>query len=408
MTEFTIEMARRLAKKLDCALELRFEGGDAEKMRDWLGDGIESVPQGTGELGERMTRAMQASFARGAEKAILIGADCPEISTDILQEAFGALSENDMTLGPSSDGGYYLIGLNASARTRALPPVFQGPAWGTDSVLETTRFLARKQGLSIHHLAELHDVDCAEDLPVWHAIRDAWKEQKTRPKISVIIPALNEAGYIGETLRSVKSACDIEIIVADGGSADDTIRIAESQGARVIQCEIGRAKQFNAAAELARGEFLLFLHADTRLPSGWERDIEETLAASEVAAGSFEFSTELDGIWMKMFTPIVNFRSRWLHLPYGDQGLFMKKATFETLNGFPDIPIMDDVEMVRRVKRLGEIVIVPSAVITSGRRWRSLGVWRTTALNQLCIVGHLLGIAPATIARWYKRDQDFH
>lgn len=128
------------------------------------------------------------------------------------------------------------------------------------------------------------------------------------------------------------------------------------------------------------------------------------MADPGVVGGAFTFATDVGGIWMRFFTWTANFRSRWLHRPYGDQGLFLQKTTFDRLSGFPEIPIMDDLEMVRNLARLGRIVIVPAPALTAGRRWRKLGVWNTMMRNKLCLVAHMIGVPPATIARWYNRD----
>ena len=402
MTEFTMDTVKRLRRDFPFHVEIRFEGGDADKMADWLGSGFAYVPQGTGDLGERMARAMGEAFEGGVGKAVIIGADCPLLSADILREAFQVLSENDMAIGPASDGGYYLVGLNCSTADRALPHIFQGPAWGTDTVLDASLRLAEQCGLSVECLPELRDVDRPEDIAVWQDVRADLENRKQRPRVSVIIPALNEAEYIGETVRSVKSGCDCEIIVVDGGSADDTTAIAASLGAEVISAERGRARQANAGARLARGEMLLFLHADTRLPAAWDGLIEDALANPEVVAGAFRFATDMGGIWMRFFTWTANLRSQKLHIPYGDQGLFLRTSTFEQLGGFPEMPIMDDLEMVRRLARRGRIVVLPNVAVTSGRRWRRMGVWRTMCINQFCIAGYWLGVPLETLARWYN------
>jgi rSAM/selenodomain-associated transferase 2/rSAM/selenodomain-associated transferase 1 len=375
-------------------------------MADWLGAGVSYMPQGPGDLGERMTRAMTEAFDAGAGEVVIIGSDCPLLSGDTLREAFQALGRSDMVIGPASDGGYYLVGLHSSARYRALPHVFFGPAWGTETVRSTTLSLAEQRQLSVHCLAELRDVDRPEDIPLWQNIREKCRKRRESPRISVIIPAMDEADYIGATLRAVKSACDIEILVADGGSSDATATIAEAVGARVLPYKPGRARQANAAAQLACGQVLLFLHADTRVPLGWDQIIEEAMADPGTIAGVFSFGVDIGGFSMRLFTKVANFRARWLHRPYGDQGLFLRKSTFEQLGGFPDIPIMDDLEIVRRLARLGRIVVVPTPAITSGRRWRRYGIWRTMWVNQICVIAYLLGVSPYRIARWYNRRPD--
>jgi len=403
MTEFTMDTVKRLQRELICGVEVRFEGADADKMADWFGDDVTYVPQGTGDLGERMARAFSEAFAAEAKEAVIIGTDCPDLSKNTLREAFKALDDSDLVVGPAYDGGYYLIGLNASARDRALPKLFSGPTWGTGTVLETTLSLAERLGLSVKQLPQLRDVDYPEDLAVWKRVCGICQMGRQSPSISVIMPAINEAAYIGAAVRAAQPSPDVEVIVVDGGSFDATADIASSLGAKVVSCEAGRARQANAGAQSAHGEILLFLHADTILPLGWEGRVKKTLAYDDPIAGAFAFAVDMQGFSMRLFTKVAHFRARRLQMPYGDQGLFLRRSTFEEVGGFPDLPIMDDFEMVRRLRRLGHIQILETAAVTSGRRWRRIGVWRTMLTNQLCVIGYLCGVPPQRIAKWYDR-----
>lgn len=403
MTEFTVNAVKLLRQDLVCHVEVRFEGADAVKMGDWLGDELTYVPQGSGDLGDRMVRAFEGAFDAGNQAAVLIGADCPDVSKDILLEAFEALTDNGLVIGPAHDGGYYLIGLNASARDAALPELFSGPAWGTSAVLETTLATAERLRLRVHRLPELRDVDCPEDLAVWKKACENGDRTQQSPCISVIIPARNEAACIGPTVCAAQPSSGIEVIVVDGGSCDATADIASSLGAKVIPCEPGRARQANAGAQSARSEILLFLHADTMLPPGWDDHVRKTLAQEGFVAGAFTFAVDMPGLSLRLFVKVANFRARVLQMPYGDQGLFLRQATFKKVGGFPDLPIMDDFEIVRKLRRLGRIQILKTAATTSGRRWRTVGVWRTMVTNQLCVLGHLLGVSPERLARWYNR-----
>lgn len=403
MTQFTVNTVKSLQKNFVCDVEVRFEGADTARIADWLGEGIRYAPQGTGDLGGRMARAFSEAFAADTEAAVLIGTDCPDLSKDTLREAFDALDDCELVIGPARDGGYYLIGLNVSARDRTLPELFSQPAWGTASVLETTLATAERLGLRVHSLPELRDVDYPEDLPVWEDARKKRDDQRDWPCISVIIPAIDEAAYIGATIRAALSGQNVEVIVADGESCDATTGIASSLGAKVVPCERGRARQANAGAQAARGEFLLFLHADTVLPPGWDGHVRKTLAQNGPIAGAFAFAVDMKGISMRLFTMVANFRATRLQMPYGDQALFLRRSTFEELERFPELPIMDDFEMVRRLRRIGRIHILPIPATSSGRRWRRIGVWRTMLTNQVCVIGYLLGVPPARIARWYNR-----
>lgn len=160
LTEQALATARRLAAQHAVALEVRYTGGDAAAMRQWLGTGLYLCEQGEGDLGSRMREAFHTAFEEGCERVVIIGADCPGLTSDVLSSAFAALHRHDLALGPASDGGYYLIGLR-----RTVPQLFDGIAWGADSVLWRTLQIARGLGLQFVLLEQLDDIDRPEDLP---------------------------------------------------------------------------------------------------------------------------------------------------------------------------------------------------------------------------------------------------
>jgi rSAM/selenodomain-associated transferase 2 len=226
-------------------------------------------------------------------------------------------------------------------------------------------------------------------------------------KISIIIPVLNEAKIIKSTLVNLENASDVEVIVVDGGSQDDTVAIAKSHKVKVLFCTPGRARQMNAGAASATGEMLLFLHGDTLLPAGFDTMMRQTLAPDNArinpVAGAFELGIDGEARSLRLIEQMVKMRSRYLQMPYGDQAIFLKTNVFRDIGGFPDLPIMEDFEFIRRLQKLGKIEIVPAQVLTSGRRWQKLGILKTTLLNQLVIFAYFLGVPPATIAGWYRR-----
>jgi rSAM/selenodomain-associated transferase 2 len=219
-------------------------------------------------------------------------------------------------------------------------------------------------------------------------------------QLSVIIPALQERTTIADLVKRVADEGVQDIIVVDGGSTDGTAEFARAAGARVIASSPGRGTQQNAGVRAAQGDTLLFLHADTKPPQGFPAQIERTLAAPGVVAGAFRFKLDDDAPGMRLVEKMVNLRSRCLRLPYGDQGLFVRKTVFEKVGGFPDEPLLEDYELVRRLRRVGRIAIAEGFAVTSARRWRKLGVVRTTCLNNLCLLAYWLGASPSTIARW--------
>lgn len=232
--------------------------------------------------------------------------------------------------------------------------------------------------------------------------RIAERNGRRRPKISVIIPALNEAEVIARTLQSIPPEEGIEVIVADGGSLDDTVSVAKALGASVVHSAPGRAHQMNIGAAAARGGILVFLHADTRLPTDFVRSVYEVLRQPGVVAGAFRLRLDASRWKFRIVEVLANFRSKWLRLPYGDQALFMRRFHFRTAAGFSLLPIMEDFEFVRRIGRWGRIGLAREAAITSARRWERLGVLRTTLLNQVIILAYLCGVSPVRLASWYR------
>ena len=221
--------------------------------------------------------------------------------------------------------------------------------------------------------------------------------------ISVVIPTLNEAEAIGPTVRAARLAQGCEVIVADGGSRDATLDRARAAGARVLSAPRGRARQMNAGAAQAKGELLLFLHADTLLPPGWQHELRRVLALPRVAAGAFTFRLDHRPAGLRFIEQFVALRCCLAAMPYGDQGLFLRRAVFQAVGGFPDLPIMEDCEMVRRLKSHGKIAISPAPALTSARRWRKKGLLATTAFNSVVVAAFYAGFSPALLRRLYDR-----
>ncbi|WP_265264456.1 TIGR04283 family arsenosugar biosynthesis glycosyltransferase [Spirulina subsalsa] len=230
-----------------------------------------------------------------------------------------------------------------------------------------------------------------------------------KSKISIIIPVFNEAPTIAQTLKTLISHADShnppEIIVVDGGSEDETVSLARREGATVLSSPPGKAAQMNVGAAHALGEVLLFLHADTRLPEQYQSLIEGVLHPP-VIAGAFDLGIDGESPLLRWVEKLVKVRSRWCSLPYGDQAIFLKATTFQELGGFPPLPIMEDFELVRQLRKRGTIQIIPFPVITSARRWEKLGILKTTWINQGVVMGYFLGVSPHRLARWYRGNRE--
>lgn len=208
--------------------------------------------------------------------------------------------------------------------------------------------------------------------------------------IAVVIPALEESVTICAAVRSSADADDV--LVVDGGSRDGTAGLARDAGARVASAPRGRASQMNAGVRETSAEWLLFLHADTVLPSGWREHVESLLSDTRVSCGAFRFGVGGTRVRDRIICAVGGARAALTCTPYGDQALFMRRSDFERVGGFPDQPIMEDWELVRRLRRLGAVRCAPAVALTSSRQWDTGGLVRSTACYLAVIVGYRLGV----------------
>jgi len=222
------------------------------------------------------------------------------------------------------------------------------------------------------------------------------------PVISVVMPVLDEAVRIVSALKALQPlrAAGTEVIVVDGGSSDDTVAFATPLADKVIAARRGRASQMKAGAALARGEVLLFLHADTHLPEG-----ALTLVAGALRAGCVwgRFDVRIEGasVWLPVVAALMNRRSRLTGIATGDQAMFVTRRAFDAVGGIPDIPLMEDIELSKRLLKLSSPACVAARVATSGRRWERHGVWRTILKMWWLRLRYFLGADPAQLAREY-------
>jgi rSAM/selenodomain-associated transferase 2 len=227
-------------------------------------------------------------------------------------------------------------------------------------------------------------------------------------RISIVIPALNEADRIERAIASTLPSQNTEVIVVDGGSSDNTRSLAQNMGVKAIDSPAGRAPQMNLGAQVATGDILLFLHADTCLPPGFDVLVRAALSPNSRSArqtpiaGAFLLKIDANSRNLRWIEWGVAWRSRFLQMPYGDQALFLRADTFHQIGGFPALPIMEDFELVRRLKRMGKIAIVSDPATTSARRWLQRGVFATTVINQMVVLGYLLGVDREHLKQLYR------
>jgi len=412
-------------------------------VRDWLGcDDRQLVAQGDGDLGDRMVRAFTTCFEHGSDRVLLVGSDSPDLPDEMLTQAAEALVETGAAICPTEDGGYCLVGFR---RDRVLPSIFQNMVWSTETVFAETiaRFQSADQPVAI--LPRWYDIDHAQDLDrFWQLNRQnpALKRsvttlEKIRQPIalSVIMPVLNEGERIQKTLDHLAEIAEqipYEVIVVDGDRAGSTLQYLPSdRPVRGITAARGRGLQMNAGAAIARGEILLFLHADTQLPKtafqsiiqlfdpapnpdqtpnfgskGLKPLVPNDGAGDQLVGGAFDLAIASSRWILRTIARVASVRSRLTRLPYGDQAIFIRRSAFLELGGYPEIPIMEDVALMRSIRRRGwRIRILPDRVLTSARRWEREGVWRCTLRNWTMLVAYFAGVSPWTLLTWYSPER---
>ena len=220
--------------------------------------------------------------------------------------------------------------------------------------------------------------------------------------LAVVIPTLDEAGALPALLDDLNAlgVASVHVVVADAGSRDETAAVATAAGAHVIRVPRGRARQLNAGARRSHGEWLLFLHADSRVGPDACAAVRSVLAGTLPAkAAVFRFAIDLLPVWRRLIEAGQAIRERWFGLSYGDQGLLVRRECFEAVGGYPELPLMEDVVMIRRLRRRFGVARLPAAVVTSGRRYRQHGVLRTWLAHALLITLFAAGVSPARLAR---------
>jgi len=222
-----------------------------------------------------------------------------------------------------------------------------------------------------------------------------------KPRVSVIIPTLNEAAQMGDLLSSLRVFSELEIILVDGRSLDQTVEIAKALTSRVLVTAPGRAHQMNEGARHATGEVLIFLHADTRLELSAFAQLTSAMSDSTIVGGAFSLRLDSRRWELRLIAAVTNLRARLFFLPYGDQAIFVRRALFDKIGGYAELPLMEDFEFMRRLRRHGRIVILSAKAVSSARRWEKEGIVYTTLRDWVIALLFLFGVSPVALAKWY-------
>jgi len=392
--------ARLAAALLEDTLESLLDAGRTapvlavDDVAAFRGRGVPVVAQGEGDLGQRLERVLGGALER-APRALAVGSDSPGLPAPLIEEALAALERTDAVLGPADDGGFTLLGL------RRCPPGLLGAIpWSRADTLRATVARLRTAGLSVATTRAWFDVDRPADLARLRVelaegtVQARHTEEvlaglPRRPWLSVVMPVLDEAKRIGPALGRLVGLPGVdEVLVVDGGSCDATRSlVAGTDGVRLLDSPSGRSRQMNAGAAVASGEVLLFLHADVTLPPDVVRHLARAFVHPDVVMAAFRTRTiDEDGrSWAGVLLPVADLRSRWTRLPYGDQAVSVRRSAFEAVGGFPDQPLLEDLELARRLAGVGGMVRLRARVTVSGRRFvrrpvRTLLCWNSFPL----------------------------
>src|SRR6185436_9023097 len=223
-------------------------------------------------------------------------------------------------------------------------------------------------------------------------------------ELSIVIPVLNDTEPLQRLLTSIPPVPRVDIVVVNGGEPDDRLTaICHRPDVRLLTSAPGRGCQMNVGAAAAEGRWIVFLHADTRLPPQWSDEIRRAGTEPEVVGGNFRFRLDSAAWQARLIERAVDQRVRWLDLAYGDQALFVRRDVFVALGGYREWPLMEDVEFVRRLRQAGRMYHSPQPVLTSARRWERDGWWQRSAKNLMLQALFFAGVAPERLAKWYSR-----
>lgn len=353
-------------KKVDKDIYIYYDPeGNVEVLKKILGNGRVYEEQVGEDLGLRMHHAIQEVLKKGYKKCILVGADVPSLECKQLIESFELLNEKDVVLGPTEDGGYYLIGMK-----QIIPEAFDKIQYGIDGVAAATKSKLEIAGYQVAFVDTLLDMDTPEDVLNYEKLGRKNKTSSyltNNPKISVIVPIYNESSTIEKVQMELKKLKDCEIILVDGGSTDHTISMIENQY-RVIKSQKGRANQMNAGAKASSGNILFFLHCDSKLPNDAENEIKKVM--KKYNWGCFGIAFDAYTIELLVCRIVSNLRIRDRKVVFGDQGIFIDRDLFFEIGMYPQLPIMEDYQFSLTLKDKREkIGITKHRIITSPRRF---------------------------------------
>lgn len=363
-----------------------------DKLRKKFRGPWELRPQQGEHLGARMENAIRAAFATGARKVVLIGTDLADIEVADIEGAFRNTGEKAVVLGPAADGGFYLIGTD-----RPIDAPFRFSTWGTGEVFSRTAQELTTSGFGIRLAAQRNDVDCKRG---FDRLAD---DPLFTGSISIIIPTLTDAQNLSPLLEYLENSIwpGDEIVVVQGDAFGKAACRRMSPSLTLVHTYKGRGIQQNAGAMLARGTILFFLHDDTVPPPEFPYLIRRACLDDTAALGCFKLAFLPSNRSLRLIAGWANLRTELFKLPYGDQGLFCKKEFFDKAGGFGRRYLLEDVDLVGKLRKIGIISIIPVKAYSSPRRYLRKGILKVSLQNHLIALLGALGRDERLLYRRY-------
>jgi rSAM/selenodomain-associated transferase 2 len=389
---------------------------DAAWAADLMPGHAKVIPQVHGNLGERINTIDSVVRDTGQSPLLYVGSDAPVLAPRAYERARDALTRADVVLGTADDGGVTLMG------ARQPWPDLSALPWSAKRLGNALAVACREAGLTVESFDAGYDIDRAADLerlaidldndsrPARQALQ-SWLHDiglsTPRTKISLVVPVLDDTDALQVLLEGVRRSPEqpFEIIVADASGRDGCRKVCENFGCIRLQTRAGRGHQLHAGAMRATGDAIWFLHADAAPPDDAIARIHDDLVAGNVG-GFFRFSFAGPHAWHKsLLATLINLRCRF-GIPYGDQGLFINRATYIETGGFDDAPLFEEVRFVRAARVAGRFIPVDATIGVSPRRWERDGWLRRTLHNRWLAFGHMVGVSPERLARRYRQPAD--
>ena len=370
------------------------DGAGRRPISRWLKDSYDVWLQPQGDLGQKLKYAFLRAFENEFQAVLAVGTDCPDLTAEKIQDAIEQLMHADVVIIPSEDGGYVLIGARSIQTC-----LFENIAWSSNLVLEQTVRRAHENNLSIAQLKPEIDVDTLDDLKKVACT--------AMPAVSVIIPVLNDKYHLEKTLATLScmnTLGEFEIIIVDGGSTDGSDNVAIDFKTRLLRSAPGRAGQMNLGVRNARGRWCWLLHADCQPDPEVMVNLPSYLLSTRLAWGFFQQRITDPSPLYRLIEMGNRLRGQILGLPYGDQGIIVRRDIFHKCGGFAETPFLEDVVLSRTLSKICRPKVAPGVIKMSPRHWKPLGPFIATIRN-MSIVFRLLVLkqSPADLLKRFQR-----